>query len=84
MKPLNNNCRNDISAPHESWSMRARLIFIISAIGMANKISAKLTLFLLALKNSNTDRGITFDDFITEIRPLNKGRVSRFEFLKIV
>lgn len=64
--------------------MRARLIFIISAIGMANKISAKLTLFLLALKNSNTDRGITFDDFITEIRPLNKGRVSRFEFLKIV
>jgi hypothetical protein len=51
---------------------------------MANKISAKLTLFLLALKNSNADRGITFDDFITDLRPLNKGKVSRFEFLKIV
>ncbi len=51
---------------------------------MANKISAKLTLFLLALKNSNAERGITFDDFISETRPLNKGRVSRFEFLKIV
>lgn len=51
---------------------------------MANKTSAKLTLFLLALKSINAERGITFDDFITEVRPLNKGRVSRFEFLKIV
>lgn len=47
-------------------------------------MSARLTLFVLSLKNSTTERGITFDDFITEIRPINKGRISRYEFLKVV
>ena len=51
---------------------------------MSNKIYAKLTLFIIALKNNNTQGGITFDDFISQIKTINKARISRYQFLKII
>lgn len=51
---------------------------------MDGKISAKLTLFMLTFRRSLSERGITFDDYFTENRPINSKSLTRYEFLKMV